>query len=247
MHTNLRLEGVNFMSLRSFFSKKRPTITRTGVAEDVVAKTRNWYHDRYASVLMQRNFLLLFNFVMIAIVLISVVAVQYISQKRTIEPFVVQIESDTGITSIIDPYSTDIISADKSLHTYFIVKYLRARETYDTSTYDYNYTTVARVLSSSRVYAGFRAYLNNKTLSPITRYGAATSTTVQIRSVQILKAGSLAQVRFRIVEEGQGRRTYDKIATISYTFVPMQLDAEERYINPLGFQVTSYQVDDEVL
>jgi type IV secretion system protein VirB8 len=40
----------------------------------------------------------------------------------------------------------------------------------------------------------------------------------------------------------------DKIAIIGFTYVTdLQLNQEQRYINPLGFKVNSYKVDDEYL
>jgi type IV secretion system protein VirB8 len=230
-----------------FFWRKKADIVVTHSDEDVVSKTRNWYHDYYAGVVVQRNILLLVNITMVVLVLVAIFAVRYIVAKRTVEPFVVQVESQTGISSIVDPLTATVANGNEALDNYFLVQYIRARETYSEAEYDYNYKTIVRLLSSGKVYNSFRRYIADPAASPITRYGSNITTSLTIRSIQLLKPGEQAQVRFRIAEDGAAGKVYNKIATIDYGFRPMTLNPEERYVNPLGFQVTYYRVDDEVL
>ncbi len=37
----------------------------------------------------------------------------------------------------------------------------------------------------------------------------------------------------------------NKIVIMSYRYASLEMDDQQRYINPLGFQVISYRVDDE--
>ena len=229
-----------------FFKKSNAKAIVRNPEEDVLTKTRNWYHDYYAGVVVQRNILLLLNILMVAVVLASVFSVNYVMDMRTIQPFVVQVESSTGITSIVDPISASTaINGDDAIDEYFIVMYLRARETYDNANYEYNYQTITKLLSNSSVYSDLRRFISDPKQSPINRYSGNTNTTLEIRSIQLLKPGEQAQIRFRLVEHGASSKTIDRIATLNYGFYPMELSAEQRFINPLGFQVTNYRVDDE--
>ena len=58
-----------------------------------------------------------------------------------------------------------------------------------------------------------------------------------------------AQVRFRTTDSSNQRNKIDKhlIAIITYMYSDLELTLEERNINPLGFQVIEYKVDNEIL
>ena len=52
-------------------------------------------------------------------------------------------------------------------------------------------------------------------------------------------------LRFSINETAQARRIYNKIAVVEFKYIPMELTEKDTDINPLGFQVTGYRVDDD--
>ena len=41
------------------------------------------------------------------------------------------------------------------------------------------------------------------------------------------------------------RDRYNKIAVVEFKYIPMELTEKDKDINPLGFQVTGYRVDDD--
>lgn len=57
-------------------------------------------------------------------------------------------------------------------------------------------------------------------------------------------------VRFstrEVSSTGHIENSKNLIATIGYTYSNVPISAEDRRINPLGFQVTSYRVDAELI
>ena len=52
-------------------------------------------------------------------------------------------------------------------------------------------------------------------------------------------------LRFALHETAGNRQTFHKIAVVDFDYVPMELTESERDINPIGFQVTAYRVDDD--
>jgi type IV secretion system protein VirB8 len=214
---------------------------------DVVSAARNWYRDRYTMVVIQRNFLVLLSLLMMAALMMGAFVVYYVTTHKRIEPFVVAIEQESGITQVVNPFARAGIRTDQALHSYFIYTYLRARETYSFFDYEYNYGQIVRLLSSPEVYYSFRLQIADPTKSPVQRYSSFVSTSLKIRSMQFLELGKTVQVRFIIQEEGRGAEKYNRIATIKYEFMPMQLKSDELFINPLGFQVVGYHVTDEIL
>ncbi|MBN8827180.1 MAG: virB8 family protein [Sphingobacteriia bacterium] len=214
---------------------------------DVVSEVRSWYYDRYATILAQRNLLLLLIFILTIGCIIGLLFIKEITLTRTIKPFVIQVEENTGITTVVDSVNnSNFVTRNESIKNYFIVKYLRARETYNNADYEYNYNTIVRLLSSQNVYNYFSKSIRDKENSPISKYGNIATTVLQIRSIQYNDKGDVATVRFKIQEQGAKSGIYNKIATIQFELSTMSVTREESFINPIGFKVTSYRVDDEI-
>lgn len=227
-------------------TKKEDDLPIEEEAKDLVAEARNWYSERYESVVVQRNLLLLLTCVMLLTILIGVFMVGQVTLSKSVDPFVIEVEQRSGITNVVNPLSRQDLLTDEALKTYFIMKYLRAREAYSSIDYEYNYSTILRLLSSREIYQAFKKSLSpDNPRNPLVMYGSQIETTIKVRSIQFLEGGKTAQVRFTIVES-KGQR-YDKIATLNFAFIQMEMTTEERYVNPLGFQVTGYRVDDETL
>ncbi len=71
---------------------------------------------------------------------------------------------------------------------------------------------------------------------------------MNLKFAQFKKLGNDAlQVRFFVEftrKDGSSTRK-NKIVIMSYRYASLEMDNQQRYINPLGFQVISYRVDDE--
>ena len=68
---------------------------------------------------------------------------------------------------------------------------------------------------------------------------------MKIKSITYLNP-QLVQVRVFIEETGSMPTTQHKIILIAFEYVKMSLSIEERYLNPLGFRVTDYRMDEDV-
>lgn len=216
---------------------------------DAMSEVRNWYADRYQTTVVQRNIFFLIAILSLIGISISVIAIRQIALSKTVEPFVIEVERTSGITTVVNPKTLRTFNADETLKTYFLLKYISARETYHIATYNYNYFSVVQLMSSSKAYAPFRKFVRYDKRSPINRYRDVTWTTMEVRSVQELNpdlAPGKMQVRFSIQEHGARSAKYDKVAIVDFGFYQQELSKEERYTNPLGFQVLGYQVDNEV-
>ncbi|APR97951.1 VirB8 family type IV secretion system protein [Wolbachia endosymbiont of Folsomia candida] len=207
----------------------------------------NWNSSRYSTVAAQRNVLLLFALILLAAISISILAIFKISTNSTIEPFVIEIEKKSGIVQLVDPVTVKQYSANEVLNNYFITEYIKAREVFDPYHYNYNYYTKVRLFSSSGVYNEFRNYIRSQNLDDLFNlYSDFVKNEFKVRSIQKLGNDAL-QVRFTIEftrKDGSSTRK-NKIVIMSYRYASLEMDDQQRYINPLGFQVISYRVDDE--
>ena len=216
---------------------------------------KNWYTDRHQSVVVQRNVL---SVLCLVAIIFSAIAIFFVYRNIpivTVEPFVIQVEPRSGVTQVVRAATAKELAATESINNFFIVRYIKSREGFDAAIKQKFHI----VRLSSAPDAVFRSYAwgvnPNNPESFMARSGGAGSRTVNIRSMSRLdKNRSCAdvvcriQVRVRIIEDIQGRKTqYDRVILMEYTYTTLNLAIQERYLNPIGFRVLSYQVDNEVL
>ncbi|WCR53604.1 MAG: Type IV secretion system protein PtlE [Wolbachia endosymbiont of Ctenocephalides orientis wCori] len=222
-----------------FFQREKST--------ELLDQDINWSGSRYSLVIAQRNTLLLLSLILLAIISVSILAIFKISTSRTFEPFVIEIEKQSGIVHVVDPVTVKQYSANEVLNNHFISEYIKAREIFDPYHYNYNYYTKVRLFSSSNVYNEFRNYIKSQNLDDLFNlYSDYVKNEFRIRSIQALGNDAL-QVRFTVEftkKDGSSIRK-NKIVIMSYRYAALEMDSQQRYINPLGFQVISYRVDDE--
>ena len=227
------------------FDKNKSNITVK--SKNVVGEIKNWYQDRYSTIILQRNLMAILLVLLSVGCILGVLFLRDITTNRTIKPFVIQVEDNTGITTVVDSVNTaDVVTRNESIKSYFVVKYVKSRETYSEADYLENYKHIVRLFSDQDVYSTFIRSVNNEKTGRAARYASHTVTTMQVRSIQYNDSGNVATIRFRINEQGRLNGQYNKIATLKFVIVPMSISLEDRFINPIGFKVTSYRVDDEI-
>lgn len=206
----------------------------------------NWYKDSYQGVLIQRNILFILFVGALVIIMTSLLTIRYLRGVQNIEPFVIEIEKKTGVPTVVDPVSVKAYSSNMAIKRYFVMKYINAREEYFSETFNYNYSTVVRVLSSSSVYySDYRPKFNKSNPnSPYNLYGSVLYRTVGLKSI-IFPTENSAQIRISLNVSGSLGDKMNKIIFMEFNFVNIEMSDEERLINPLGFRVTLYRIDDE--
>lgn len=232
--------------LKNFFSKK-PAESEVLPGKDPITVTKNWYADRYQSLLVQRNLLALVTLAAMFGIGFSVFAVYQVTQSKSIEPFVIEVEEKTGIATVVRPLSIKEFSANEAMKRALLVNYIRAREGYNASLVEHNYYNVVRLMSSRGIWRSFQQFISQTNPeSPVNVYQSRTVVLVGVKSI-IFQEDNTAQVRFTLTGEGPRAPNDNKIALIEFTFNALtSMNQEERYINPLGFQIVRYHVDDDI-
>ena len=232
------------MGLKDIFAKLKNK--ENVAAPSDVAVMRNWYRERYESTVIQRNLLFVVSIISLVIIAFSVFVIRYVRSTRSIEPFIIEIERKTGVPTVVDPVTIAAYSANTSVKRYFVWRYITAREEYFPSTYTYNYTTTVRVLSTPDVYFGdYRPqYSMANPTSPFNLYAQGSNRIVKLKSM-IFTNDNAAQVRISMEVNGLMNMRMDKIVFIEFDFQNIEMNDEERLINPLGFRVKLYRIEDE--
>lgn len=205
----------------------------------------SWYKDRYQYVLVQRKLLTLITLLSLACTLGTVMYLAYITPLKTVEPFVIEVDQKSGITQTVDPLTVKELTANEAVNNFFIVQYIRSRESYSIADYARNYNIVRIMSDPVAVYNEFIIEQDpNNPKSNAARLGGSGVRTVKFKSIIYLNP-QLAQVRLLIEESGNAPQHL--IALVAFEYAKINLTSEDRYINPLGFRITDYRVDEDVL
>lgn len=213
------------------------------------SRLKSWDHDKYESVRIQRNTMALFTIICLVIALGAVFAMQNMVPRKSVEPFIIQIDQKSGITEVVEPITRDTLSSPEQLDDFFLWRYVVARETIDNLDRQYRWNTV-RVLSSKPVFSQYVVDIDPQRPGSEAAEMAEIGGTHSVESPTITHLNDpkrkVAQIRFAMRERSLKNPRgdlYNRIATIEYDYFKLELNRDERLINPLGFQVLSYRLD----
>jgi type IV secretion system protein VirB8 len=216
------------------------------VAPSLEQVSQGWYADKYESLVVQRNILFIMLIASILLVVFLNFSISFIKSTKSIEPFVIEIEPKTGVPTVVQPLSAVAYTADEVINRYFVWSYVKLRESYSFATYRQALKDV-RLFSNDLVYGQYRRIVDQNNLqSPYNLYGQNSVSNVELKSL-VMQDKNTAQVRIRIVVEGIQSGAADKIVVMRFEYNNLEMSDDKRLINPLGFMVTSYRIDDERL
>lgn len=212
------------------------------------AQPKSWYADKYQSVLVQRNIFAVITLVSLITSFLAVFAVQNLAPLKSVEPFVIQIDEKSGVTEVVEPITREELDATEALDNFFVWQYVRSRETYDNAD---NLTNrdIVRIMSHPDIYSAFRH--DNSPQTPNSAFNRLGKIGTRVCSNPVItylseEGKRVAQVRFVVTERIRAGALfeYNKIATVEYSYITLELSRKERLINPLGFRALTYRLDD---
>ena len=174
-------------------------------------------------------------------------AVAAMMPLKTTVPYVFEVDKNTGSTELIEVADPKRIPHSTLMDKYWLSSYVRSRESYDYSVVDMEFNKV-RELSLPNVFEPYkRQFVGENSLDRI--LGPQKSVRIELLSV-MPEGNGIAQVRFirRMINNGTMRPESESYwtAKIGYEYMPNYTrDGNRLLINPFGFKVTSYQLDQE--
>lgn len=186
-------------------------------------------------------------FVSMGIVICAVLAVAMLTPLKTVQPFVIRVDNNTGLTDTVSVMKQRQDSYDEIVDKYFLKQYVQYRESYDWETIQTTFDAT-KLMSSPAVSAEFEKFYAGDN-APHKMLKNNRKVLVKVQSVAFL--GNLAQVRFIKQSVPVGNALDQKsppmkmIATIAWEYQGGKMSEQDRLINPLGFKVKSYRVDRE--
>ncbi|MFL9841153.1 VirB8/TrbF family protein [Sphingomonas sp. ST-64] len=209
----------------------------------------SWAQDRHDSLRRSRRIAWIVAGAAATIAVLEAFALMLLTPLKTVEPYTLLVDKQTGYVQAVKPLEPAQVSGDAALTQSFLVQYVIARESFDIDALQANYRKVALWSADSarsRYVASMQASFAD---SPLNRYPRSTVVETNVKSVSPMGLGA-AMVRFetrRTDQGGQARVIGSWVAVVRYRYSGEPMRVEDRYLNPLGFQVLRYRRDPEAI
>lgn len=187
------------------------------------------------------------NYLLAALSCLLVLGFVVLLPLKHVEPYVIKVDSSTGIVEVLSPLKSTNVDPDEAITKYWIHTYVLARERYDSQSFIEDSTVVSK-MSSVKVFARYSQENAPQVAdSPYKTYGDDASIDIRVSNINFLD-NDTAIIRFRrVINKTQARSEAYWSTTLSFKYLLTPQSESDRFINPLGFQVTSYRKDPVVL
>ena len=209
----------------------------------------SWNSDRLEAVNGSRRIAWIVASVAGAIALLEAGALLLLTPLKTVEPYTLLVDKTTGYVQPLKPLDPAAAAPDAALTQSYLVQYVIARESFDYATVRNNYRRVA-LFSAGIARSGYLATMQpSNPQNPLTLYPRGTEVETRVKSVSPVGPDA-ALVRFDTVKSGpnggaEPARAWVALVRYRYSNAPMTL--EDRFVNPLGFQIFEYRRDPETI
>jgi len=164
---------------------------------------------------------------------------------KSYEPYMVVVDKATGFVEVKRPMAEGALTQDEAVTMFNVVRYIKARETYDPKALKDNFDLAQLLASGDAARELTEIYSPANPNNPVKIYGTNTEVAVNIKSVTFPN-NRTALVRFSTDEKSATNtitRHWVSLVRFRYTGAPMR--NEWRFENPLGFQALEYRRDQE--
>jgi type IV secretion system protein VirB8 len=213
------------------------------------AEADSWARDRQEALRSSRNVAWIVATVAAAIALFEAIALLALMPLKTVVPYTLMVDRQTGFVQELKPVDAQLVSSRSALTQSFLVQYVIAREGFDPDALQSNYRKVALWSSGAARQAYVTSMQASNPASPLVLYPRSNVVDVQVKSVTPL-GSNVAMVRFQTQRHDAGGHDFPAeqwVSVIRYTWSDAPMSAADRYLNPLGFEVTRYERSAETL
>lgn len=200
------------------------------------------------------------------VVVILAIAIMVMLPLKEVKPYLIKVETTTGYVETLSNVKSKDIKDIEALDKYFVIKYLQNREGYHYNTLKQEYKNVM-LMSTPQVAEAYKQRFNSEK-SPVKLLKDTAEINIRPISVQLQNTNDknkrTAIIRFDTIqdatmstkeysEDEESIKEYNNvnryIVTIEYGYNinKSTMDAEQRLYNPLGFVVSNYRLENEII
>ncbi|MCW2404402.1 type IV secretion system protein VirB8 [Sphingobium sp. B1D7B] len=217
--------------------------------ETYYREAASWSQDRQDALQSSRRMAWIVASVAGTIAVVEGFALMLLTPLKSVEPYTLLVDRQTGYVEALKPLEARTVTGDTALTQSFLVQYVIARESFDMSALQDRYRKVALWSADNARTSYVSGIQATNPDSPLNRYPRSTQIETQVKSVSPMGQNT-ALVRFdvrRVDRGGQTRSATPWVAVIRFRYSGAPMSVEDRYLNPLGFQVVHYRKDPEAL
>jgi len=211
-------------------------------------QSENWALDRERRQRSSLRIAWTISVIAVFVALAEAIAIVALTPLKTVVPYTLLVDRQTGYVQVLEPLARDTIAPDKALTRSFLAQYVIAREGFQIESLkeDYRKVTLWSAGEARKRYVD-EMQISNPT-SPLMTLPRRALVEVEIRSISSLSP-STSLVRFATYRTNPGGRRQEAqpwSAVVTYRFTGAAMSAADRLLNPLGFQVVRYRCDAEI-
>lgn len=221
----------------------------TATLDAYYVESASWNQDRLSAMRSSQRLAWWIAGAACLVAVLEAAALMLLMPLKQVEPYTLMVDKTTGYVQTLKPLDPGKVAPDAALTQSFLVQYVIAREGFDLATVNQTYRKVALFSAG----AARNSYLSQMQVSnpasPLVTFPRGTVVDTRVKSVSPIGQDT-ALVRFDTVRtdpNGQAQPPAPWIATIRYHYSTNPMSLEDRFVNPLGFQVISYRKDPEAL
>lgn len=164
---------------------------------------------------------------------------------KTYEPYMVVVDKTTGFVEVKRPMAEGPLSQDEAVTTFNIVRYVKARETYDPKALKDNFDLAQLLATGAAERDLVELYAPANPQNPMKILGAGAEVSIAVKSVTFPNTRT-ALVRFSTDQRtATDVTTHDWVSLVRFRYTAAPMRNAWRFDNPLGFQVVEYRRDQE--
>jgi type IV secretion system protein VirB8 len=209
----------------------------------------SWALDRQDALRASRRTAWIVACAAATVAVMEALALLLLTPLKTVQPYTLLVDKQTGFVQALKPLDAQQISGNTALTQSFLVQYVIARESFDISALQGNYRKVSLWSEGDARSAYVAGVQASNPDSPLARLPRTSVIETRVKSVSPM-GGNSALVRFETVRRDAGGSVQPArawVAVIRYRYSGEPMSLEDRFINPLGFEVVRYQRNAEAL
>ena len=177
---------------------------------------------------------------------LALLALILVLPLKEFAPYVVTVDKNTGWLEVTRGLHQGNLTQNEAVTMAQIVRCVVARESFDATDYPTLFHEVGLCMTGRALDAYRREHDQSNENSPPVLYGYGGIIRVEIGSVNLL-TDTTAIVSFRTVVEFQNRSVVNHWrAALTFGYSDKEFSMRDRFINPLGFQISSYRRDPDL-
>lgn len=248
---------MKFDAIKKLFeSNKHIQNNRTKKVPDATTYTQNlkYFTQNQQDLFLQKiKIFKLTTFVSVGFNVFFVIMILMMIPLKTTVPYVLRVDK-LGNTQIVEP-THESISHGKALDKHFINSFMNYYYNYNYNSVQ-NYFNYVKALSNDSVFSVYNHLMRDKDTSPALKFEDRDYIKVNIQNIQFLPSSKNHDqevlVRFSTEiynADGSQNSNYaviNRLATLSFNYDKKITNSSDKLMNPLGFQITSLDVQNQI-